>query len=78
MRTAQEFINFYQPNSEYPSYYHESNIEQMINDARREAIEECMKQSQIICKEANYNGGNLKVEYCVDMDVFKLLIDELK
>lgn len=40
MRTAQEFINEHEPNLEYSSYYHESQIEQMINKARIEALNE--------------------------------------
>lgn len=39
LRSAQEFIEEYDPNEEYTSYYHESDIEQMINQARKEALE---------------------------------------
>lgn len=37
--TKEEIIGKYKPNGEYPSYYHESNIEQMLDEyAKSQAI----------------------------------------
>jgi len=40
MKSAQDFISQHKPNIEYSSYYHESDIEDMINKARVEALNE--------------------------------------
>lgn len=44
MKTIEEIISQYEPNREYPSYYHESKIIEMIKEAHRQA---CKEQKQI-------------------------------
>jgi len=41
LRTAESYIDEYEPNTEYSMYYHQAQIERMIDKAREEAIKEC-------------------------------------
>lgn len=40
MKTAQDYINEHEPNSEFMFYYHASQIKQMINKARIDVLSE--------------------------------------
>lgn len=45
--TKEEIIGKYKPNGEYPSYYHESNIEQMLDEAYNMGIDHAIKATEI-------------------------------
>ena len=49
-----------------------------INAAREDAINEIKNNIQIVCKEANYDGGNLTCQFAVDMDIFDILLKQIK
>lgn len=74
MRTAAEYIEQFEPNQEYTSYYHESNIEQMINKARIDTLVE-------VCNVVKtYKVGNSGSWYdaAVDKDTILQLIKQIK
>ena len=76
LRTAEEILKTKFQNADKLDWF--KPIVELINLSRKEVIEECINKSQIICKDANYIGCNLKVVFVVDTDIYKLLIDELK
>lgn len=58
MKTAEDYIKGHKPNSEYPSYYHESDVEEMINEARKECLEEAAERAEA----DNYEDGRAFVK----------------
>ena len=42
IKDAEYYLDGYKPNAEYPSYYHESSIIEMINRARIDALTAAM------------------------------------
>lgn len=40
MKTPEEIINEFDPNDEYPSYYHESSIVLMMNEYAKQWVDE--------------------------------------
>ena len=73
MKEAEEFISKHKPHSEYPSYYHYSRIEEMINEARFEAIIECAEAAKSEWVRFGTNMGHQ-----VERQSILNLIDKLK
>lgn len=44
MKTKHEIINSHPPNKEYPPYYHESAIEEMMDEYYNQAIDETIER----------------------------------
>lgn len=59
MKSPEEIISQYEPNSEYPSYYHESKIIEMIKEAHIQA-----------CEAQRSQDGNIYWENRNKQDVF--------
>lgn len=57
MKTAEEILNQHQANGEYPSYYHESNVLEAMEEYASEAIkadrEKVAKEAKVRIKDSS-------------------------
>jgi len=83
LRTAESYIDEYEPNTEYSMYYHQAQIERMIDKAREEAIRECAEKAVAEMEYETYPDGTQTANYenaipIVNKDSILNLINQIK
>lgn len=78
MKTASEYLKGHKANREYPSYYHENDIEEMIKAARKEAIEAAAERATVNYEFDSFDDKVIAGSIKVDKQSILSIITELK